>query len=225
MNQIKVSAMLFADRHEAGQYLSTKLKKFAERSDVIILCLPRGGVPVGYEIARNLNVPFDVFIVRKLGVPDHRELAMGAIASGGVRVLNDDVVRTLGIPQSAIDLIAAEELRELERRERLYRGKDESLIVKNKIVILVDDGLATGATMRAAVKAIQKMSPNLLVVAVPVASEQTCQELSEEVDEIVCAETPEPFFGVGQWYEDFGETTDEEVKRLLEKRWKGAQAV
>ena len=189
--------------------------EYRGRKDVLVLALPRGGVPVAFEVARALHVPMDIFLVRKLGVPGHEELAMGAIASGGVRVLNEDVVNYLSIPDRVIEKVAADELRELERRERAYRGDRRAPDVKDKTVILIDDGLATGSTMRAAAAALREQKPERIVVAVPVAAPQTCDEFKTEVDEIVCAVTPEPFHAVGLWYEDFSQTTDEEVRELL----------
>jgi predicted phosphoribosyltransferase len=205
----------FRDRTEAGQFLAAKLGHYANRPDVIVLALPRGGVPVAYEVARALNVPLDVFIVRKLGVPGYEELAMGAVASGGLRVLNDQVVRALQIPDYVIDAVAAWEKQEIARREREYRGDRPPPDVRGRIVILVDDGLATGATMLAAVKALRQQQPARIVVAVPTAAAETCDALKTEVDEIICAVTPEPFYAVGFWYEDFAQTTDEEVRELL----------
>ena len=189
--------------------------EYRGRKDVLVLALPRGGVPVAFEVARALHVPMDIFLVRKLGVPGHEELAMGAIASGGVRVLNEDVVNYLSIPDRVIEKVAADELRELERRERAYRGDRRAPDVKDKTIILIDDGLATGSTMRAAAAALREQKPERIVVAVPVAAPQTCDEFKTEVDEIVCAVTPEPFHAVGLWYEDFSQTTDEEVRELL----------
>jgi len=206
---------LYQDRSEAGRLLATKLTAYAHRQDVLVLALPRGGVPVAYEVAKALHVPLDVFVVRKLGVPGHEELAMGAIATGDVRVLNEEVVQILHIPGNVIDAVAAREWRELERREQLYRGGRPPPDVRDRIVILVDDGLATGATMRAAVAALRQQHPARIVVAVPVAAPSTCEELSAGVDEIICAQTPSPFFGVGYWYLDFSQTTDEEVYDLL----------
>lgn len=205
----------FANRVEAGRLLAERLKNFADRSDVIILALPRGGVPVAFEIAQTLHVPLDIFLVRKLGVPGHRELAMGAIATGGVRVLNDEVVGGLDIPPRAIDAVAQEEQRELERREQEYRGPRPAPEVSGRTVVIVDDGLATGSTMRAAVAALRRQQPNRIVVAVPVAPPSTCQELRAEADEVVCLATPEPFSAVGLWYRDFSETSDAEVRDLL----------
>jgi predicted phosphoribosyltransferase len=208
---------LFKDRRDAGKQLAQELTAYAGRPDVIVLALPRGGVPVAYEVARALNAPLDIFIVRKLGLPGHEELAIGAIASGGVRVLNEDIVRALNIPEAVIESIARRELQELERRERTYRGNRPPPEVRGRTVILVDDGLATGASMRAAVAALRAQNPARIVVAVPTAAPETCEAFESEVDEIVCAMTPEPFYGVGRWYEDFSQTTDEEVRALLEE--------
>ena len=207
----------FRNRTEAGQLLARKLRRYADRPDVIVLALPRGGVPVASEVARALRAPLDVFLVRKLGVPGQEELAMGAIATGGVKVLNEDVVRALKIPQRVIDSVAAQEARELERRERLYRGDRPAPDVNGRTVILVDDGLATGSSMRAAVAALRQKNPRRIVVAVPIAAAATCREFEAEVDEIVCYQTPEPFYSVGLWYEDFSQTTDEEIRQLLER--------
>jgi erythromycin esterase-like protein/predicted phosphoribosyltransferase len=205
----------FRDRREAGRMLASKLAAYANRPDVVVLALPRGGVPVAYEVARALDAPLDVFVVRKLGVPGYEELAMGAVATGGVRVLNDQIVQSLHIPDYVIDKVAAEEREELARRERAYRGGRSPLQLRGRIVILVDDGLATGATMRAAVMALRQHEPARILVAVPTASPETCDELKAEVDEVVCAITPEPFHAVGYWYEDFTQTTDQEVRELL----------
>ncbi|MBI5671468.1 MAG: phosphoribosyltransferase [Chloroflexi bacterium] len=209
--------MQFADRSEAGRYLATKLARYANRPDVLVLALPRGGVPVAYEVARALHVPLDIFVVRKLGLPGHEEMAMGAIASGGVQVLNPDVVQQFQISTAEIERAAAVEQAELERREALYRGNRPRPAIQGKTVILVDDGLATGASMRAAVTALKRLNPAEIVVAVPAAARSTCEDFEDEVDEVVCAITPEPFFAVGLWYEDFSQTTDEEVRELLEK--------
>jgi len=209
--------MLFHDRYEAGRYLAARLKHFANRSDVVVLALPRGGVPVGYEVAKALNVPLDVFVVRKLGVPGHEELAMGAIASGGVRVLNQEVIMALGIPETVIDEVTAREERELERQERTYRDGRTPLDVQGRTVILIDDGLATGSSMRVAAAALRNKQPAEIVVAVPVASASTCAEFVAEVDEVICATTPEPFWAVGAWYGDFSQTSDEEVGDLLRR--------
>ncbi|HET9589035.1 MAG TPA: phosphoribosyltransferase [Anaerolineales bacterium] len=208
---------IFKDRRDAGQKLATELSAFAGRSDVVVLALPRGGVPVAFEVALALGAPLDIFIVRKLGLPGHEELAIGAIASGGVRVLNNDIVQTLRIPERVIDRVAQRELQELERRERAYRGDRPMPDVRDRTVILIDDGLATGASMRAAVAGLRALHPAQIVVAVPTAAPETCAALEREVDQIVCAMTPEPFYGVGRWYEDFSQTTDEEVRMFLEE--------
>ena len=210
------STQPFADRLEAGRVLASALTRYANRDDVVVLGLPRGGVPVAREVARALGAPLDVFLVRKLGTPGHRELAMGAIASGGVRVLNDDVIRWYGLTPDVVDDVAAEEQRELERREQIYRGDRPPPAVADRIVILVDDGLATGSTMKAAVDAVRLLHPARVVVAVPVGAAETCRELSQRADEVVCARTPEPFSAVGLWYEDFSQTTDEEVWHALQ---------
>lgn len=209
--------MIFEDRTDAGRVLAGHLSRYANRNDVMVLALPRGGMPVAYEVARALRAPLDVFLVRKLGTPGQEELALGAIASGGVLVLNDDVVEALGIPQHIIESIVAREFKELERRERQYRGSRPPLAVSGKIAIVVDDGLATGSTMRAAALALRQMSPSKVVVAVPVASAVTCERLRAEVDEVICVATPDNFFAVGQWYRNFEQTTDEEVRGLLER--------
>lgn len=208
---------IFKDRRDAGQKLATELSAFAGRSDVVVLALPRGGVPVAFEVALALGAPLDIFIVRKLGLPGHEELAIGAIASGGVRVLNNDIVQTLRIPERVIDRVAQRELQELERRERAYRGDRPMPDVRDRTVILIDDGLATGASMRAAVAGLRALHPAQIVIAVPTAAPETCAALEREVDQIVCAMTPEPFYGVGRWYEDFSQTTDEEVRMFLEE--------
>ena len=209
----------FRDRAAAGQALAGHLAAYASRPDVLVLALPRGGVPVAFEVAIALDAPLDVFLVRKLGVPGHEELAMGAIATGGVRVLNDGVVRDLDIPRATIDRVAAAEQEELARREVAYRDDRPAPAVADRTVVLVDDGLATGATMRAAVAALRQGRPRRVVVAVPVAASSTCAELRVEVDEIVCALTPEPFYAVGLWYEDYAPTTDDEVHDLLARAW------
>lgn len=209
--------MIFRDRTDAGRQLAARLTRYADRTDVLVLALPRGGVPVAYEVAKELKAPLDVFLVRKLGVPGYEELAMGAIASGGVRVLNEDIVNYLRIPDEVIDAIAAVEQRELERQERAYRDHRLPPDVKDRVVILIDDGLATGSTMRAAAASLRLQKPGRIVVAVPVSSPETCDELRSEVDEIVCAVTPEHFQGVGLWYEDFSQTSDEEVRELLKR--------
>jgi len=208
----------FRNRTDAGRQLAEKLAAYDNRPDVLVLALPRGGVPVGCEVVRALGAPLDVFLVRKLGVPGHEELAMGAVATGGVRVLNDEIVRGLGISEHEIDAAAARELQELARRQRLYRGDRPPPDVAGRTVILVDDGLATGATMRAAVAALRQQHPARIVVAVPTASPDTCEALKAEADDVICAMTPEPFFAVGHWYEDFTQTTDNEVRELLAHR-------
>ncbi|MDD2340694.1 MAG: phosphoribosyltransferase [Methanosarcina sp.] len=208
---------LFNDRVEAGRKLAKYLLKYANRSDVLILALPRGGVPVAFEVAKELNVKMDVFIVRKLGVPGNEELAMGAIASDNIRVLNEDVVTSFQIPERVIDMVAENERRELERRESTYRGDRPKPEIKGSTIILIDDGLATGATMRAAAAALKTKSPAKIVVAVPTAAPDTCELLRKEIDEVICVATPEPFYGVGAWYEDFSQTTDKEVCELLDK--------
>jgi predicted phosphoribosyltransferase len=207
--------VIFRDRTDAGRQLAARLKRYANRRDVLVLALPRGGVPVAYEAAKELKAPLDVFLVRKLGVPGYEELAMGAIASGGVRVLNKDIIDYLRIPDEVIDAVAAREQQELERRERAYRDDHPPPDVKDRVVILIDDGLATGSTMRAAAASLRLQKPRRIVVAVPVSSPETCDEFRSEVDEIVCAFTPEHFQGVGLWYEDFSQTSDEEVRQLL----------
>jgi putative phosphoribosyl transferase len=209
--------MIFHDRADAGRELARHLARYADRPDVLVLALPRGGVPVAYEVARALNAPLDVFLVRKLGVPGQEELAMGAIATGGIRVLNEDVVRLLEIPDEVIDSVAETQWRELERRERSYRDDRPLPDVRGRTVILIDDGLATGSTMRAAVAALRRKEPAHVVVAVPVASPSTCDELHAEGNEVVCVQTPEPFYAVGSWYEDFTQTSDDEVHALLEQ--------
>ena len=220
--------MLFQDRADAGRQLAAQLAPFAEAPGVRVLALPRGGVPVGYEVARALHAPLDVFVVRKLGVPWQPELAMGAIASGGTRVLNAEVVRSLGIRSEEIERVAMREQQELEQRERSYRGNRPPLDLQGKTVLLVDDGLATGSSMRAAVRALQAAPPRApvpqnengparVIIAVPVAAAQTCEELRAEGHEVVCAATPEPFMAVGQWYREFSQTTDAEVRELLER--------
>lgn len=207
--------MLFRDRRDAGRLLAGKLGAYAGRADLLVLALPRGGVPVGFEVALALGAPLDVFLVRKLGVPGREELAMGAIASGGVQVLNREVVEMLGISDRAIEAAASREQQELERRERAYRSDRPKIDPEGRTVILVDDGLATGSTMLAAVRALRRLNPAHIVVAVPTAAAETCADFRFEVDDIVCASTPEPFYGVGQWYQDFSQTTDEEVYDLL----------
>ncbi|MBD2253304.1 phosphoribosyltransferase [Nostoc parmelioides] len=209
--------MLFKDRTVAGQVLAKKLADYANRSNVLVLALPRGGVPVGFEVARALNAPLDVLVVRKLGVPDNEELAMGAIASGGVRILNQSIVNDIQISDEVIARVAVQEERELERRESMYRGDRPFPNLKGQTVILVDDGLATGATMWAAIIAVRQQQPKEIVIAVPVAAPETCEEIQRKVEKIVCANTPSPFYSVGMWYEKFPQTTDDEVRELLNK--------
>ena len=206
----------FKDRTEAGRFLAQKLAKYANDLNVVVLALPRGGVPVACEVAQALKAPLDIFVVRKLGVPGHDELAMGAIATGGIRILNPRVVDYLDISNDVIDLVAAREERELQRRERLYRGTRPAVDVSGRTVIMVDDGMATGSTMRAAVRALRQQQPEKIIVAVPVGARETCESFAKEVDTMcVCAITPEPFDGVGLWYRDFEQTSDEEVRQLL----------
>ena len=205
----------FKDRVQAGQYLADKLMRYSGASDAVVLGLPRGGVVVAHEIADKLGLPLDVFLVRKLGVPGYEELAMGAIASGGTRVMNEEVMRQIRIPASVVEAVAEREELELKRREAAYRGNRPPLEVKGLTVILVDDGLATGATMRAAVTALRKQNPGRIIIAVPTASPEVCNEFRADVDEILCGMTPTPFHAVGVWYEDFSQTTDEEVRQLL----------
>jgi predicted phosphoribosyltransferase len=207
--------MTYRDRRDAGRRLADRLFTLAGRGDVVVLALPRGGVPVGHEVARALGAPLDVFLVRKLGVPGREELAMGAIASGGVRVINTDVVRALGIAPAVIDQVAAEEERELARREWEYRDDRPPPDVSGRVVILVDDGLATGSTMRAAVLAVRERAPAAVIVAVPVGAAETCSAMKDVADDVVCLQAPEQFAAVGLWYEDFSQTRDEEVRELL----------
>jgi len=205
----------FADRREAGIVLARRLGRLAGRDDVVVLALPRGGVPVGYEVARTLGVPLDVFVVRKLGFPGHPELAMGAIASGGVRVLNEEVLGWSGVSREVIEQVTRTEGVELERRECAYRNGRPPELIENRVVVLVDDGLATGSTMRAAVLAVRRLRPARVIVAVPVGARESCLDLRPIADEVVCAITPEPFSAVGFWYADFIQTTDDEVRQLL----------
>ena len=207
----------FKDRSDAGRKLAQKMQAYSNRDDVIVLGLPRGGVPVAFEVARAINAPLDIFLVRKLGVPGHEELAMGAIASGGVRVLNEDVVNYLNVPNRIIDQVTQREQQELERRERAYRGDWPQPDLRNRTVILVDDGLATGASMRAAVAALRAQDSSRVIVAVPTAAPETCEAFEDIVEDIVCAITPRPFLGVGAWYQEFSQTTDDEVRSLLEQ--------
>ena len=210
-------APIFRDRVQAGRLLAAKLREESGLAKPLVLALPRGGVPVAFEIAQDLGGDLDIFLVRKIGVPGQEELALGAIASGGVRVINEALVRQLKISAAMIDTLTAREQREIEHRERLYRAGREPLTIANRTVILVDDGLATGATMLAAVRAVRQQNPERIVVAVPVASTAACREFRGLVDEIVCLLTPEPFYAVGAWYEDFSQTADEEVSELLKR--------
>jgi predicted phosphoribosyltransferase len=209
------SARAFRDRHEAGVALAGLLQGYAHRNDVVVLALPRGGVPVGYEVAAALRVPLDVFSVRKLGVPGHPELAMGAIASGGVQVLNDEVLAWYRPSPDTVEAVARVEMRELERREQLYREGRPLVLVEGRTVILVDDGLATGATMRAAVQAVRQLRARSVVVAAPVGAADTCAAMRHLADDVVCVNAPAQFRAVGEWYEDFSETSDDEVRELL----------
>jgi predicted phosphoribosyltransferase len=209
--------MRFHDRADAGRQLAAQLSAYAKRNDVVVLALPRGGVPVAFEVARALNAPLDVFLVRKLGVPGHPELAMGAIASGGVRVLSDDLIDELGIPRDAVELTAAREAIELERREAAYRGTRPVPSLRDRTVMLVDDGFATGATMEAAIHAVRVLGPARIVAAAPVAARETCDRLRRFAEDVVCAQTPWPFQAVGLWYERFDQTTDDEVVDLLRR--------
>lgn len=205
----------FRDRRDAGRKLAQHLLDYANRPDVIVVALPRGGVPVAYEVALALNAPLEIMLVRKLGMPGHEELALGAIASGGVRVLNEDIIRMLHVPEEVIDQAAHRELQELQRQEANYRGSRPAPQVRDRTVILIDDGLATGASMRAAVTALRTQQPERIIVAVPTAAAETCESFQDEIDEIICAITPEPFLGVSRWYDDFSQTTDGEVRTLL----------
>ncbi|HEX2910511.1 MAG TPA: phosphoribosyltransferase [Chloroflexia bacterium] len=207
----------FRNRSEAGQLLAAKLGAYADRPDVLVLGLPRGGVPVAYEVARALGAPLDVMVVRKLGVPSQPELAMGAIASGGVRVLNYQVLEMLFVPEAVIEETVAREMQELERRERLYRDGMPAPTIADRTVILVDDGLATGSTMRAAIEAVRQLGAREVVVAVPTGSLETCQDMQAVADSVFCLIAPEPFYAVGLWYQDFSQTSDEEVRDLLRK--------
>ena len=205
----------FADRAEAGRELAAALTDYRDRDEVVVLALPRGGVPVAFEVARALHAPLDVFVVRKLGLPAQPELAMGAIASGGIQVLNDEVVTALGVPHEIIEKVAVREREELARRERLYRGERAGQSVEGKTVILIDDGVATGSTMRAAIKALREQKPAELVVAIPVAPPETVEALRTEADRVVCTRTPEPFLALGAWYASFPQTPDAEIQDLL----------
>jgi len=216
---------MFENRIDAGQSLGARLKEFAAEEDVLVLALPRGGVPVGFEVARALNAPLDVFLVRKLGVPGHEELAMGALASGGVRLLDAKTVRVLNVSPEQVEEVIRREALELDRRERLYRGEREALDVLGRTVILVDDGMATGLTMRAAITALRHKRVQRIIVAVPVAARDTCEEMESAADAIVCLYTPLEFFAVGQWYWNFSQTTDDEVRDLLQRAQHGQDRV
>jgi predicted phosphoribosyltransferase len=205
----------FRDRTEAGQLLARQLAHYQQQPDVLVLGLPRGGVPIAYQVAQALGAPLDVFVVRKIGVPGHEELAMGALASGGVRVLNDDVVRHLALDSNTLDALTREEQQEVDQRERRYRGERPAAPLAGRTVILVDDGLATGATMRAAVAAVRQQQPARVAVAVPVAAPQVCDDMRQEADDVVCVATPPALGGIGAWYRDFSQTTDDEVRQLL----------
>jgi putative phosphoribosyl transferase len=215
--------MFFENRVDAGRRLASPLRTYASHKDVIVLGIPRGGVPVAFEVAAALDAPLDVFVSRKLGVPGQEELAFGAIASGGVRVLDREIVEAVGISNAAVERITSNVRKELERRERLYRGGRPPLVVQGKSVILVDDGIATGSSMRAAIEALQQMKPRRLVVAVPVAPLSTCKRLRPKVDELICLHEPEAFFAIGQFYDDFSQTTDEEVTELLQRAARPAE--
>jgi len=209
--------MIFRNRQEAGRSLASRLAKYANREDVIVLGVPRGGVPVAFEVATTLNLPLDIFVLRKLGVPWHEELAFGAIGSGGGRVLNESVVEEFGISDVEIALVTRAEREELERRERLYRGSRPPLDVHGRTIILVDDGIATGSSIRAAIQALRQMKPAAIVVATPVAPQESCNRLQHEVDELVCVEMPEPFYAIGEFYDDFSQVSDDEVNELLDR--------
>ena len=216
--------MLFRDRNEAGRKLADRLAAYANYPNAMVLALPRGGVPVAFEVADALNLPLDIFVVRKLGMPGHEEYAIGAIASGGARVLNQDLIHQLSLSAEIIDHVVAREQRELERRERIYRGQRPMLDVRDRTIIIVDDGLATGSSMRAAIAALRQKRPTKLIVAVPVGARETCSELEALADEVICLETPENFNAVGLWYNDFSQITDEEVIDLLERNQRNSEA-
>lgn len=210
--------MRFQNRTEAGQLLAKRLTAFANGQDVLVLGLPRGGVPVAYEVAKALNVPLDICLVRKLGVPGHEELAMGAIASGGIRVLNDDVVASLGIKPETIEAVTEQELQELQRRDRNYRGDQPLPKISERTIILIDDGIATGSTMLAAITTLQKQQPKQIIVAIPVAEPEVCEQFQTLVDDVVCLTMPKPLCAIGLWYEDFSQTSDAQVRELLAKQ-------
>jgi putative phosphoribosyl transferase len=215
-------ALLYKNRSEAGCELVEALQPYADRRDVLVLALPRGGVPVAYEVAKSLNAPMDLMLVRKLGLPNHEELAMGAIATGGIRVLNAEVIQGSGLSEAQIEQVTALELQELRRRERLYRDDRPTPEVQGRCVILIDDGLATGASMQAAIAALRQQKPSEIVVAIPVAPPNTVASLRQQADAVVCLAMPEPFFGVGMWYADFAQVTDAEVRELLGAIWQSS---
>lgn len=209
--------MVFLDRSEAGRLLGARLSPYANREDILVLALPRGGVPVGLEVARALNAPLDVFVVRKLGAPGQEELAIGAISSGGVRLLNRETIRALGISRGQVEAITQREARELERRERLYRGNHDAPEMRGKTVLVVDDGLATGLTMRAAIQALRQKEPKEIIAAVPVASSSACREVEKEADAVICLSTPPEFLALGQWYRNFSQVGDAAVHEMLDR--------
>ena len=206
---------IFIDRRDAGRRLAGAIADKGIRDHLLVLGLPRGGIPVAYEVAKELKAPLDVWLVRKLGVPGHEELAMGALASGGARILNDDVVRSIGVRPEGVKAVVTKELKELQRRERQYRGDRPLPVIEDKTVIVVDDGLATGASMKAALKALRSQNPSRLIVAVPVGAPDMCRALSREADEVICLLQPKFFNAVGNWYQDFSQTTDQQVQELL----------
>jgi putative phosphoribosyl transferase len=208
---------LFKNRREAGKLLAEKLIHYKNKSDILVLALPRGGVPVAFEVAKSLNAEMDIFIVRKLGIPGHEELAMGAIATGGIRIMNEDVLRMINIPLSAIELVTHQELLEIKRREEQYRGNTPEPMVSAKTVIIIDDGLATGSSMKAAISALKRQGPASITVAVPVAEAGVCNNFKQIVDDVICVKTPVNFRAVGMWYEDFTQTSDQEVIDLLKE--------
>jgi predicted phosphoribosyltransferase len=215
MAEMRTTQVRFRDRSDAGRQLAANVFPYGRGGDALVLALPRGGVPVAFEVARAIHAPLDVFVVRKLGVPGQEELAMGAVASGGVRVVDQELIDRFGISADEVDAVARDEFLELERRERLYREQMPEQRIAGRTVVVVDDGLATGSTMRAALAAIREQHPSRLIVAVPVAAWDTCMDLRREADAVICAVTPEPFYAVGLWYDDFSQTTDAEVRELL----------
>lgn len=222
-SEVLTMRLPFKNRIEAGRSLARALKSYAERPGILILALPRGGVPVAFEVAQALNIPLDLLIVRKLGLPGQEELAMGAVATGGAKVLNHALMQSLGISEAVLNPVVDKERKELERRERVYRGERPVPEVSGRWVILIDDGLATGSTMRAAVSALRQQRPAGIVIGIPVAPADTVEELRKEADEVVCLATPEPFSAIGEWYEDFSQTSDEEVGDLLAQAWQPAK--